>query len=153
MTKGWETQMLDTIKNAILYGKDFCEDTAENIKETVVNAVDCAKLHYRIVAKRNEVNALYAVLGKNLMRGTEESEAAINALCEKITKKEDILNSLLEQYRIVCGKVICPECGRFMSEKYTYCPYCGKRVSDTVEAPVSDISEEELTDVREIDEL
>lgn len=145
--------MLDTIKNAILYGKDFCEDTAENIKETVVNAVDCAKLHYRIVSKRNEVNALYAVLGKNLMKGTEESEAEINALCEKITKKEDILNSLLEQYRIVCGKVICPECGRFMSEKYTYCPYCGKRVSDAIEAPVSDISEEELIDVREIDEL
>lgn len=145
--------MLDTIKNAILYGKDFCEDTAENIKETVVNAVDCAKLHYRIVSKRNEVNALYAVLGKNLMKGTEESEAEINALCEKITKKEDILNSLLEQYRIVCGKVICPECGRFMSEKYMYCPYCGKRVSDAIEAPVSDISEEELIDVREIDEL
>lgn len=145
--------MLDTIKNAILYGKDFCEDTAENIKETVVNAVDCAKLHYRIVSKRNDVNALYAVLGKNLMKGTEESEAEINALCEKITKKEDILNSLLEQYRIVCGKVICPECGRFMSEKYTYCPYCGKRVSDAIEAPVSDISEEELIDVREIDEL
>ncbi len=148
--------MFDMIKNAFLYGKDFCEDTAENIKETVINAVDCAKLHYRIVSKRNEVNNLYAILGKSLMNGSDDAEGreeAINALCQKITKKEDILNGLLEQYRLVCGKVICPDCGRFMSEKYSYCPYCGNHVSDAIDEPVSDISDEELIDVREIDEL
>ncbi len=148
--------MLDKIKNAFLYVKDFCEDTAENIKETAVNAVDCAKLHYRIVAKRNEVNNLYAILGKNLMNTSDESESkeqTINALCSKITQKEEILSGLLDQYRLVCGKIICPDCGRFMNEGYSYCPYCGNRVSDAPSTPVSDITDEELFDVREIDEL
>ncbi len=148
--------MFDTIKNAFLYVKDFCEDTAENIKETAINAVDCAKLHYRIVAKRNEINNLYALLGKNLMNSSEENEskeAAINALCEKITQKEEILSGLLDQYRLVCGKVICPDCGRFMSEKYSYCPYCGNHVSDLTDTPDADVTDEELFDIREIDEI
>ena len=58
--------MLEKIKQALLYGKDFCEDTAENIKETVVTAMDATKLSYRITAQRNELNALYASLGRNL---------------------------------------------------------------------------------------
>lgn len=149
--------MLEAIKNAILYGKDFCEDTAENIRETVVNAVDCAKLHYRIVANRKELNALYAQLGKNLLSGAGKENAAneeeINRICARISSKEEILNGLTDQYRIVCGKVICPDCGKFMSEKYTYCPYCGKKVSD-VEAEISsDVTESDLDFVREIDEM
>ena len=150
--------MFDTVKNVFLYGKDFCEDTVENIRETVVTAVDCAKLHYRIVSKRNELNSLYALLGKDLLNGaggedTAAREAEINKLCDRIKKKEELLFGLLDQYRIVCGKVICPDCGRFMSEKYSFCPYCGNRMSDASEAPVSDIEESELLDIRELDEI
>ena len=149
--------MLDKLKSVFLYAKDFCEDTADNIKETVVTAVDCAKLHYRIVSMRNELNNLYAVLGKFLMNGEEEGnqkEEQINALIERINAKEELLSGLLDQYRIVSGKVICPDCGRFLSEKYPYCPYCGNRVNDLVEGDgYSDVTEEELEDVREIDEL
>lgn len=150
--------MFETVKNAFLYGKDFCEDTVENIRETVVTAVDCAKLHYRIVSNRNELNAMYALLGKDLLTGAEKSdsgtrEAEINKLCERIAKKEEILNGLLDQYRIVCGKVICSDCGRFMSEKYAYCPYCGKHVSDTEIEPQADVDEGELLDIREIEDI
>lgn len=145
------------LKSAFLYGKDFCEDTAENIKETVVTAVDCAKLHYRIVSQRNELNALYALLGKALMNGAQgedgSKEEEINALIEKITKKEELLAGLLDQYRIVSGKIICPECGKFLSEKYPYCPYCGNRVNDLPDASESDLTDEELEDFREIDDL
>lgn len=151
--------MLDMLKNAFLYGKDFCEDTAENIKETVITAVDCAKLHYRIVSKRNELNSLYAILGKSLMNGDDGEDAAekeekINALIERINTKEEILSGLLDQYRIVSGKVICPDCGKFLSEKYSYCPYCGNLVNELVENyGDADVTDEELEDVREIDEL
>lgn len=150
--------MLEAIKNAFLYGKDFCEDTVENIRETVVTAVDCAKLHYRIVSNRNELNSLYALLGKDLLTGAEKSdggarEAEINKLCERIAKKEEVLNGLLDQYRIVCGKIICPDCGRFMSEKYAYCPYCGKHVSDIAIEPQADVDEGELLDIREIEDI
>ena len=149
--------MLEAIKNAILYGKDFCEDTAENIRETVVNAVDCAKLHYRIVANRKELNALYAQLGKNLLSGAGKENGAneeeINRICARINAKEEILTGLTDQYRIVCGKVICPDCGKFMSEKYTYCPYCGKKVSDAEAEISSDVTESDLDFVREIDEM
>ena len=148
--------MFETVKTLFLYGKDFCEDTVENIRETVVTAVDCAKLHYRIVSKRNELNALYALLGKDLLSGAESEnagarEAEINKLCERITKKEEILNGLLDQYRIVCGKVICADCGRFMSDKYVFCPYCGNRKRGEVAEPVSDLDESELEDIREIE--
>ena len=151
--------MLDTLKNAFFYAKDFCEDTAENIKETVTTAVDCAKLHYRIVSQRNELNSLYAILGKSLMNGAEDDDAQkkekqINALLERINKKEELLAGLLEQYRIVSGKVICPDCGKFLSEKYPYCPYCGNLVNNLAdEISESDVTQEELEDVREIDEL
>ena len=149
--------MFDMLKSAFLYGKDFCEDTAENIKETVTNAVDCAKLHYRIVSKRNDLNNLYAILGKLLMTGVQsddsEREQTINSICERINKKEELLAGLLEQYRLVSGKVICPDCGRFMSERYTFCPYCGNHVSDSAALLEADVTDEELLEVQEIDEL
>lgn len=148
--------MLDKIKSALLYGKDFCEDTAENIRETVVTAVDSAKLHYRIVSNRNELNNLYAILGRSLLAGAgtddgKSSEEEINKLCERISKKEELLDGLLKQYRVVCGKVICPECGRFMSEKYAFCPHCGNHVNDVEDDEEADITGEDLSDVREID--
>ena len=151
-----EIAMFEKIKGAVLYGKDFLHHTAENFRETAITAVDCAKLHYRIVSNRNELKNLYAILGRTLLIGTGdggEHEAEINKLCERIKAKEDVLSGLLKQYRVVAGKVICPECGKFMSDSYAYCPYCGKHVSDVSEDDGSDISEEELDAVREIDEL
>ena len=150
--------MFDKIKGAVLYGKDFLEDTADNLRETVVTAVDSAKLYYRIVSNRNELKNLYAILGKSLLEGTgegdgSERESEINKLCERISAKEDVLSGLLKHYRVVVGKVICPECGRFMSDRYAFCPYCGKHVSDVVDDDNSDISDEELDAVREIDEM
>lgn len=150
--------MFEAIKNAVLYGKDFCEDTAENIRETVVTAVDCAKLHYRIVSKRNELNALYALLGKEMVGSLDDGddevrEDEMNKLCERISGKEEILKGLLDQYRIVCGKVICPDCGKFMSEKYSFCPYCGNRMSDICGHIESDVDDEELEEVRETEDI
>lgn len=150
--------MFDKIKSAFLYGKDFVEDTAENFRETVVTAIDSAKLHYRIVSNRNELKNLYAILGRSLLEGTgaengEAKEAEINKLCERIAAKEEILSGLLKQYRVVSGKIICPECGKFMSDRYSFCPYCGKHVNDVEDDDLADISDEELDAVREIDEL
>lgn len=154
--------MLETLKNAFLYGKDFCEDTVENLRETVVTAVDSAKLHYRIVSNRNALNAMYAQLGRELLcgagsgsedKGEDAKKQEINKLCERIKGKEEVLSGLLDQYRIVCGKVICPECGRFMSETFAFCPYCGAHVSDTPDEQVSDIPEDDLLDIREISDI
>lgn len=159
MTKRTE-KVMEFIRKAFLYGKDFCEDTAENLKETVVTAVDSAKLQYRINSQRNELNALYATLGKILCNetlsegGREEASAEeINGLCMRIKAKETLLDGLQKQLRIVCGKVICPGCGKFMSEKYVYCPWCGRATSIEAEYEESDISSDELDDVREIDEI
>ena len=150
--------MFEKIKSPALYGKDFIEDTAENIRETVVTAIDGAKLQYRIISNRNELKNLYAILGKSLLEGSGEGDGAehekeINKLCERINAKEDVLSGLQKQYRVVAGKVICPACGKFMSDSYAFCPYCGKHVNDVEEDDVSDISDEELDAVREIDEL
>ena len=151
---------MEFLRKAFLYGKDFCEDTAENLKETVVTAVDGAKLQYRITSQRNELNALYAMLGRILYNETlsegarEESSAEeITGLCARIKTKEELLDGLQKQLRIVCGKVICPGCGRFMSEKYVFCPYCGRATSIDADEEGADVSSDELDDVREIDEL
>lgn len=150
-------------KNAFLYVKDFCEDTADNIKETAMTAMDSAKLQYRIISQRNELNAMYATLGRKLYRDVDgegsEHETDIediSGLCERIKAKDEILTGLEKQFRIVAGKVICSGCGRFMSERYSYCPYCGKRISDASEDEtvfVSDVTGDELDEVRYIDEI
>lgn len=153
--------MIDKIKQAFLYGKDFCEDTAENIKETVSTAVDASKLQYRINAQRNELNALYASLGRNSyaeLNGKESdklSEDEIARLCSRISAKEEIISDLEKQYRVVCGKVICPKCGKFISDKNAFCPFCGRATDISADYTDydSDISEDDLDELREIDEL
>ena len=153
--------MIDKIKQAFLYGKDFCEDTAENIKETVVTAMDATKLHYRITAQRNELNALYAALGRNVQaeltdkesgRLSEEDIARISA---RINAKEEILSDLEKQYRVVSGKVICPKCGKFISDNVAFCPFCGRATDISADYTEydSDISDDELDELREIEEL
>ncbi len=143
--------MNEKIKNILLYGKDFCEDTAENLKETLLTAVDSAKLQYRIVSQRKQLNALYSSLGRMCIEGQDEMEAEMANLLPRIKKKEEMLAGLEDQLRIVSGKVICPDCGRFMSEKYVFCPWCGKVTGSDFEPPEADISCEELYDIREID--
>jgi len=153
--------MIEKIKQAFLYGKDFCEDTAENIKETVVTAMDATKLHYRITAQRNELNALYAALGRNVQaeltdkesgRLSEEDIARISA---RINAKEEILSDLEKQYRVVSGKVICPKCGKFISDNVAFCPFCGRATDISADYTEydSDISDDELDELREIEEL
>ena len=150
--------MINKIKQAFLYGKDFCEDTAENIKETVVTAVDASKLHYRITAQRNELNALYASIGRSAyaeLNGKSEvlSEEEISKLCLRIGAKEEIIPALEKQYRAVCGKVICPRCGKFISDKNAFCQFCGRATDIAPDYTDfdSDISDDELDELREID--
>lgn len=151
--------MIDSLRNALLYGKDFCEDTVENLRETIVTAVDTAKLQYKINALRNEINVLYAVLGRGkYLEETEASaekteEAEIKVLCERIKQKEELLTGLEKQYRIVCGKVICPDCGKFMSDSYTFCPWCGRKIGEENAEEEADVTEDALLEIREIDEL
>ena len=151
--------MMEFLRSALLYCKDFCEDTAENLRETVVTAVDTAKLQYKITALRNEINVLYSLMGRIKIselsgEDPEEGEALDAAvLKERIEQKEELLCGLEKQYRVVCGKVICPQCGRFMSEKYTYCPWCGRRIGEEDTEQDSDVTEETLLEIREIDEL
>ncbi len=151
--------MIDKIKQALLYGKDFCEDTAENIKETVVTAMDATKLHYRITAQRNELNALYASLGRNVqaeLTGKESgrlSEDEIARISARINAKEEILSDLERQHRVVSGKVICPKCGKFISDKVAFCPFCGRATDISADYTEydSDISDDELDELREIE--
>ena len=150
-------------KNAFFFVKDFFEDTADNLKETAMTAMDSTKLQYRIISQRNELNAMYATLGRLLYSGVNEegesqgeNEETIRGLCERINAKDEILKGLEKQLRLVAGKVICSGCGKFMSERYSYCPYCGKRVSDEIvddEIFTSDITVEELDEVRQLDDI
>ena len=133
----------------------------ENIKETVVTAMDATKLHYRITAQRNELNALYAALGRNVQaeltdkesgRLSEEDIARISA---RINATEEILSDLEKQYRVVSGKVICPKCGKFISDNVAFCPFCGRATDISADYTEydSDISDDELDELREIEEL
>ena len=155
-------KIIDGAQNAFFFLKDFVEDTADNIRETAMTAMDSAKLQYRITSQRNELNAMYATLGRALYKVeggdavVEESEGDISELCMRISAKDVILKGLEKQLRVVAGKIICSGCGRFMSDRYAYCPYCGKRVSDEViedEFFVSDITGDELDEVRQLDDI
>ena len=155
-------KIIDGAQNAFFFLKDFVEDTADNIKETAMTAMDSAKLQYRITSQRNELNAMYATLGRALYKVdggdgvVEANEGDISELCVRISAKDEILKGLEKQLRVVAGKVICSGCGRFMSDRYAYCPYCGKRVTDEViedEFFVSDITGDELDEVRQLDDI
>ena len=155
-------KLFDGAQNAFFYLKDFLEDTADNIRETAMTAMDSAKLQYRITSQRNELNAMYATLGRALYKVegndtvVEAGAEDISELCGRISAKDEILKGLEKQLRIVGGKVICSRCGRFMSDRYAFCPYCGKRVSDDIiedELFVSDITGDELDEVRQLDDI
>ena len=144
--------MIEALRKAFLSGRDFCEDTSENIRETVLAAMDAAKLQYRITAKRKELNALYAALGRMVCDNQQDDKEAVDGIRLRIEAKEELLGGLEKQLRIVSGKVICPRCGRFMSDKYSFCPWCGRHTGVT-EEDEADVSGEELLDIREIDGL
>lgn len=149
-----------SVKNFIYYAKDVCEDRIDDLKEGVSTAVDRARLQRRITAQRNELNAMYASLGKDMCDclykdGGSLDDGEASALYGRVKAKEEVIDGLERQLRIVAGKVICPACGRFTSERYSYCPYCGRRIGSVpCDDPNDvDVSEEELAIVREIDDI
>lgn len=148
------------VKDLFYYAKDVCEDGIDELRECVVSFADRTRLQRRITAQRNELNAMYAALGKDVLLSSDKvvdiSYGAVSSeICDRIKAKEKLIDGLERQLRIVAGQVICPSCGRFMSQRYSFCPYCGKRTSS---APCDtccdgDVSNEELAMVREIDDI
>ena len=116
-------KIIDGAQNVFFFLKDFVEDTADNIRETAMTAMDSAKLQYRITSQRNELNAMYATLGRALYRvegedgAGDDTDEDISELCARISAKDEILKGLEKQFRVVAGKVICSGCGRFMSDR------------------------------------
>ena len=81
-----------------------------------------------------------------------------NAVTEGFSGKgagDIYLGDLEKQYRVVTGKVICPKCGKFISETGAFCPFCGRAtdISTDYTDYDSDISDDELDELREIDEI
>lgn len=148
------------VKDLLYYAKDICEDGIDELREYVISVADKTRLQRRITAQRKELNAMYAALGRDAVisfdKEADMSDGAVSSeLCDRIRAKEEVIDGLERQLRIVAGQVICPSCGRFISERYSFCPYCGKRMGTA--SPDSwcdgDVSNEELAMVREIDDI
>lgn len=107
--------------------------TVEKTADKIDEVVDVQKIKYKLSRKQDEIAALEAELGKNMLKHyAESSQADLEALrnthakIQKIKAEIDELNVLRAQKE---GNRICPGCSAVISKEDEYCSRCGMKVN------------------------
>jgi hypothetical protein len=103
-----------------------------------------AKLTMDIHSKEDQVQRLYAQLGKQYYEAhsDEESDQQISQIRELLLTIEDMKKELLD----LKGARVCPRCGRQIDAEDSYCKACGVKLEEDdiiVDAEVREAPENE----------
>lgn len=122
----------------------------ENVKNVVSEAtqtvvkksgefIDASKTKYAIFDLKNDINKLYAEIGRLTYMSVEEGEDhsdSVKMKCEIIKSKLariDVLNNNSDR-----SDFKCPFCGKPSDNTMSFCPSCGADMTVDVECEVSD---------------
>lgn len=106
-------------------------DVKNSVKGNAELVRDVTKARYALLQAERQLKKLFFELGTlTYSAHCDESDCAEESarLFEAIAAKRDEVNESRRIYNALCGKVECDHCGKLISVKYDYCPYCGEKV-------------------------
>lgn len=119
-------------------------ETAESVTNKAGEAMEIQKLksQIRTLERGNEEDLIE--LGRIMYAKFEDGESLgeeASGLCEAIQSREESIAEYQQKISDVKGDVKCSDCGKTVAKDMPYCPYCGKKMPEVVEAEVVDYAE------------
>ncbi len=132
----------------------FFDDLGKKLKDVVSSAgkvaqdvTESTKLNLTLKTKENEIQELYAQIGKayyaRRQAGTESTES-LDVLCAQLDALIDDMNALESEIATRKGQVHCPSCGSVQSTQSAYCSECGEKLPEIVAAEPTQEYEEDV---------
>ena len=140
--KAYKSGSDDTGKE-IIEMRDFFEDLGKRIGETAEtmtnkagDAIEIQRLKSQIrgLARGNAVDLME--LGKMIYdryKAGEEVEETAKGLCDAIQSRETSMEDYEKKITKIKGASECSNCGKLVAKDMAFCPYCGEKVTSTVD--------------------
>ena len=121
-------------------------NASKDVSQKAKDLSGTAKLTMDIHTKEDQVQKMYAQIGKLYFEAHKDDESAayeqMSQIKETLTVIEDMKKELME----LKGAKICPRCGKEIDKEDTYCKSCGAKLEDEeiiVDAVVKEAPAEE----------
>ena len=100
---------------------------AKKTKETSETMVEAAKLKYRLVEIKSDIEDNYMMIGKLVYEASDDEDisAKISEISEDITSLIEARDDMQEKLNELINKKQCPQCGAKMEKDFEFCPKCG----------------------------
>ena len=107
-------------------------DTFQTVSGKTRDSVELTRLGAQERGVANELNALYAQIGRCYVDG--EGGESMNDLCVRVKELREKLDALADQKAALRNRNRCPACGAAVEKSARFCPSCGRRMPE-VEQP------------------
>ena len=119
-------------------------ETAETVTTKAGEAMEIQKLksQIRTLERGNDTDLidLGQIIYQRCLDGEAVGEEA-SGLCEAIQSRKDSIAEYEQNISDVKGDFQCGECGKTVAKGMAYCPYCGTKAPEAVEAAKADAAE------------
>lgn len=115
--------------------KKIGKDTVEEVQR--MNEI--RQLNGKVNDAKKQINNLYIEMGKKLYEQYKEAPfAGFETEIQTINEKNDLIEQLKEQIRVVKGVVLCPCCNMEVAENERFCSNCGNKMPEVVDPEETD---------------
>ena len=118
--------------------KDFLKNIGQNVKEAtnkvsgkIDDTLDVQKLKYRITKKEEEISSIHQKLGERVIAAVYAEEDFEEDIVDAIAKIEALREEIAQMNTERMAKehkILCPKCGKELSQKCEFCPHCGAKL-------------------------
>lgn len=114
------------------------------------------KIKLKITELKSQINDIYEEIGKKVyekhIREEEYSiEKELDESCTKIDAITDQINSLLKQCLDLKDKKQCPKCYTEIEKEVKFCPNCGEKQTDEIDATTNESSKSDIVKTVEVE--
>ncbi|MDO4323732.1 MAG: zinc ribbon domain-containing protein [Lachnospiraceae bacterium] len=111
------------------------KDTVEEVQK--MNEV--RQLNGKVNDAKKQINNLYIEMGKRLYEQYREAPfEGFESEIQSINEKNELIEQLKEQIRVVKGVVLCPCCNMEVPEHERFCSNCGNKMPEVVDPEEAD---------------
>jgi len=108
------------------FKKSFTK-AAKKTKETSETVVEMAKIKYKLIEIKSDIDDKYLEIGKLVYNSSENEDITdkLKEICEGITELTEKKDDLQNTYNDLVSKKYCPKCDMKLDKDFTFCPKCG----------------------------
>ena len=112
--------------------KSKLSKAAVKTKETSGTMVELAKLKYKLMEIKSNIDEKYKELGKLVYCADDDTDISdsVNKISDEITALIESQNDMQSRYDDLINKKQCPKCNARMEKDFDYCPKCGYNFED-----------------------